>query len=141
MCRVQIHRWALHIDSSDDILSRLSEAEQKFHRTLVTARAACLQETFLQQMPDSLDNLDVEAARLQEGPRTGVFVYASIEEDLGIIPGGAARSWRASSKQAPAAYTRLRSLCARARARAPASHRLVAPRSQPPLCTQARTSH
>lgn len=85
----QIHRWAAYIDASDDILGRLSEAEQAFHRKLVVERAGCLQDTFLAQLPPSLDSLEPQAAKLQEGPNTAVHVYASIEEDLGFVPVGA----------------------------------------------------
>ena len=87
--RLQIHRWALYIDASDDVLGRLSEAEQAFHRKLVVERASCLQETYLAQMPEGLDSLEADMARLQEGPNTAVHVYASIEEDLGFVPVGA----------------------------------------------------
>ena len=86
--RLQIHRWALYIDASDDVLGRLSEAEQAFHRKLVVERASCLQETYLAQMPEGLDSLEADMARLQEGPNTAVHVYASIDEDLGFVPMG-----------------------------------------------------
>ena len=52
-------------------------------------RAGCLQDTFLAQLPPSLDSLEPQAAKLQEGPNTAVHVYASIEEDLGFVPVGA----------------------------------------------------